>query len=54
MKAEKIIETVSRDLHLINLAGKTARTVRIVGTAVGLLAAAVTVIDAVRLIKQVK
>lgn len=52
MKTDKIFDAVTRDIHLINLAGKTVRTVRIVGTAVGLLAAAVTVIDAVRLIKK--
>ena len=39
-------------MRLINFAGKTARTVRFVGAAVGLIAAAVTVIDAVRLIKK--
>lgn len=52
MTADKIFNTVTRDIKLINFAGKTAKTVRFLGAAVGLAVAAVTVIDAVKLIRK--
>lgn len=52
MTADKVFNTVTRDIKLINLAGKTARTVRFISAAVGFAVAAVTVIDAVKLIKK--
>ncbi len=52
MTANRVFNTVARDLRLINFAEKTVRTVRFISTAVGIAVAAVTVIDAVKLLKR--
>ncbi len=52
MTANKVFSTVTRDLRLINIAGKTVRAVRFISAAVGIAVAAVTVIDAVKLLKR--
>lgn len=52
MKNQLVLNTISRDVRLINFAGKTVKTVKFISAAVGVAAAAVTVMDIVRIIKK--